>query len=118
LCTQFDHISNGRASWNVVTSTGEKKAHNFNFCTLDDHETRYERAKEFIEVMRERDFHDESHSSLKSTHRLASGPYPPPATIYQLTSSSCGPFQPIGRNQRRRDSPDEMTLLYPALQWN
>lgn len=48
----LDHISNGRAGWNAVTSTGENEAHNFNFRTLDDHETRYERAEEFIEVVR------------------------------------------------------------------
>lgn len=41
----LDHISNGRAGWNAVTSTGENEAHNFNFRTLDDHETRYERAE-------------------------------------------------------------------------
>lgn len=48
----LDHISGGRAGWNAVTSTGENEAHNFNFRTLDDHETRYERAEEFINVVR------------------------------------------------------------------
>ena len=48
----LDHISGGRAGWNAVTSTGENEAHNFGFRTLEGHETRYERASEFIDVVR------------------------------------------------------------------
>lgn len=48
----LDHISHGRAGWNAVTSTGENEAHNFNRRTLDDHATRYQRAEEFIDVVR------------------------------------------------------------------
>jgi N-acetyl-S-(2-succino)cysteine monooxygenase len=48
----IDHISRGRAGWNAVTSTGENEAHNFGQDTLADHDIRYERAEEFIDVVR------------------------------------------------------------------
>lgn len=46
----LDHISGGRAGWNVVTTAGEKAARNFNLDELPAHRDRYERAAEFIEV--------------------------------------------------------------------
>lgn len=49
----LDMLSGGRAGWNVVTSGLEKTALNFSKKVEDhpDHETRYRRAAEFIEVM-------------------------------------------------------------------
>lgn len=46
----LDHLSNGRAGWNVVTSTSENEAHNFGRDSHFDHDTRYRRAEEFIQV--------------------------------------------------------------------
>lgn len=46
----LDHISGGRAGWNIVTTAGEKAARNFNLDELPAHRDRYERAAEFIEV--------------------------------------------------------------------
>ncbi|MCZ7373442.1 LLM class flavin-dependent oxidoreductase [Micromonospora sp. WMMC250] len=46
----LDHISGGRAGWNIVTTAGEKAARNFNLDDLPAHRDRYERAAEFIEV--------------------------------------------------------------------
>jgi N-acetyl-S-(2-succino)cysteine monooxygenase len=54
LARQFaslDHMSNGRAGWNVVTSTNPDLADNFHAEGFSDHATRYRRAKEFIEVV-------------------------------------------------------------------
>ena len=48
----LDHISKGRAGWNVVTSAGSGEAHNFGHDTLMDHDLRYERAEEFVDVVR------------------------------------------------------------------
>lgn len=47
----LDHLSNGRAGWNVVTSTKESEARNFNADQLPEHGRRYERASEFLEVV-------------------------------------------------------------------
>src|SRR6266853_402556 len=48
----IDHISGGRAAWNVVTSSNPKAALNFNRDEHLDHELRYQRANEFVDVVR------------------------------------------------------------------
>jgi FMN-dependent oxidoreductase (nitrilotriacetate monooxygenase family) len=48
----IDHISGGRAAWNVVTSSNAKAALNFNLEAHLDHELRYARANEFVDVVR------------------------------------------------------------------
>ncbi len=47
----LDHISGGRAGWNVVTSWSEQEAWNFSRETHLDYDTRYERAREFVDVV-------------------------------------------------------------------
>ncbi|KQY84121.1 monooxygenase [Paenibacillus sp. Root52] len=48
----LDHLSGGRAAWNVVTSPSEGVADNFNKGGHPDHETRYRMAEEYVEVTR------------------------------------------------------------------
>ncbi|WP_439532356.1 LLM class flavin-dependent oxidoreductase [Polymorphobacter sp.] len=48
----LDHVSGGRAGWNVVTSTTENEAHNFGRDAHYGHAERYARAEEFVEVAR------------------------------------------------------------------
>ncbi|MFD6157803.1 LLM class flavin-dependent oxidoreductase [Nocardia sp. NPDC060256] len=47
----LDHISGGRAGWNIVTSAGEDEAFNFGYDGVPEHARRYERAQEFVEVV-------------------------------------------------------------------
>ncbi|MCO4877287.1 LLM class flavin-dependent oxidoreductase [Paraburkholderia caribensis] len=47
----LDHISGGRAGWNLVTSSSALEAKNFNFDEHLAHARRYERAVEFAEVV-------------------------------------------------------------------
>ncbi|WP_454721347.1 MULTISPECIES: LLM class flavin-dependent oxidoreductase [Cupriavidus] len=47
----LDHISGGRAGWNLVTSSSEHEAHNFNREHHFAHADRYERAAEFADVV-------------------------------------------------------------------
>jgi FMN-dependent oxidoreductase (nitrilotriacetate monooxygenase family) len=47
----LDHLSAGRAGWNIVTSAGADEARNFNRDARPDHERRYERATEFLDVV-------------------------------------------------------------------
>ncbi len=47
----IDHISGGRAAWNIVTSWSDAEAKNFSREKHLDYDTRYERAKEFVEVV-------------------------------------------------------------------
>ena len=48
----LDHISGGRAGWNVVTSMNEWEAYQFGFAKHPDHATRYPRAHEFVDVVK------------------------------------------------------------------
>jgi N-acetyl-S-(2-succino)cysteine monooxygenase len=48
----LDHLSNGRAGWNVVTTGNENAAQNFNLEHHPNHHQRYERAEEFVEVVK------------------------------------------------------------------
>ncbi|AEH46303.1 LLM class flavin-dependent oxidoreductase [Parageobacillus thermoglucosidasius] len=50
--SSLDHLSKGRAAWNVVTSYYEDEAKNFSQDAHLDHHLRYERAKEFVEVVK------------------------------------------------------------------
>lgn len=48
----LDHISKGRAAWNVVTTSADTVHGNFGFATHPDPATRYERAREFVDVVK------------------------------------------------------------------
>jgi FMN-dependent oxidoreductase (nitrilotriacetate monooxygenase family) len=47
----LDHISGGRAGWNIVTSWSQQEAWNFSRDAHLDYDTRYDRAKEFVDVV-------------------------------------------------------------------
>ncbi|HVT92616.1 MAG TPA: LLM class flavin-dependent oxidoreductase [Bryobacteraceae bacterium] len=46
----LDHISGGRAGWNIVGSADLRSARNFGRDHVEDHPTRYARAAEFVRV--------------------------------------------------------------------
>lgn len=46
----LDHVSGGRAGWNIVTTAGVDAARNFNLTALPAHADRYARASEFVDV--------------------------------------------------------------------
>jgi alkanesulfonate monooxygenase len=48
----LDHISGGRAGWNVVTSVTDMEARNFNRDAAPASDARYDRAAEFVGVVR------------------------------------------------------------------
>ena len=48
----IDHLSNGRAAWNVVTSANEREALLFGRDAHYQHAERYERADEFVDVVK------------------------------------------------------------------
>ena len=49
----LDHITAGRAAWNVVTSANDYAARNFGHTVLPPHALRYERAGEFVDVVKQ-----------------------------------------------------------------
>jgi FMN-dependent oxidoreductase (nitrilotriacetate monooxygenase family) len=46
----LDHLSGGRAAWNIVTSVNDSEAQNYGFEEHLAHDARYDRADEFLEV--------------------------------------------------------------------
>jgi FMN-dependent oxidoreductase (nitrilotriacetate monooxygenase family) len=50
MLASLDHISGGRAGWNIVSSFGEAPARNFGIEETRSHDQRYERAAEFVEL--------------------------------------------------------------------
>jgi N-acetyl-S-(2-succino)cysteine monooxygenase len=48
----LDHMSGGRAAWNVVTSSRDSAALNFSQERMKEHDLRYEIAGEFVDVVR------------------------------------------------------------------
>ncbi len=49
--SSLDHISRGRAAWNIVTSSSATEALNFGLDAHLEHGARYRRAHEFVEVV-------------------------------------------------------------------
>ncbi|WP_373291794.1 LLM class flavin-dependent oxidoreductase [Nocardia rhizosphaerihabitans] len=47
----LDHLSAGRAAWNVVTSVNDSEAQNFGMDAHLGHDERYDRADEFLDVV-------------------------------------------------------------------
>jgi len=52
LFGSIDHLSGGRAAWNVVTTSNTKVAQNFGRDEHIEHELRYARAQEFVDVVK------------------------------------------------------------------
>lgn len=48
----LDHLSGGRAAWNVVTSVSDGEARNHGLDRHLDHDARYEKAEEFVSVVK------------------------------------------------------------------
>ncbi|MFT7598714.1 MAG: FMN-dependent oxidoreductase (nitrilotriacetate monooxygenase family) [Acidimicrobiales bacterium] len=51
LFSTLDHMTNGRAAWNVVTSVNDNEARNMGMEQAVGHDDRYDRADEFMQVV-------------------------------------------------------------------
>jgi FMN-dependent oxidoreductase (nitrilotriacetate monooxygenase family) len=49
--TTLDHMSGGRMGWNIVTSSEDRAAQNYGMDKLHEHDERYDRGDEFVEVV-------------------------------------------------------------------
>ena len=77
----LDRISDGRAGWNIVTSWSDNEARNFNRDTHLDYATRYERAAEFVDVVKGL---WDSWEADAFVHDKASGTFFDPAKLHVL----------------------------------
>ncbi|QDL94624.1 LLM class flavin-dependent oxidoreductase (plasmid) [Paroceanicella profunda] len=83
----LDHISGGRAGWNVVTSWSDQEALNFNRTENLAREERYARAAEFVDVVKGL---WRSWEADAFTHDKAGGQFYDPAKLHVLNHK--GPF--------------------------
>ena len=51
LFASLDHLSGGRAGWNIVTTSAPQAAQNFGLPEHPPHHERYERAREYLDVI-------------------------------------------------------------------
>jgi FMN-dependent oxidoreductase (nitrilotriacetate monooxygenase family) len=81
LCSTIDHIARGRFGWNVVTSGEDRSAQNFGMDKLYEHDERYARAAEYMEVVSqlweswepdaiERDYTTGTYANYKKVHTI------------------------------------------------
>ncbi|MDT5172898.1 MAG: hypothetical protein QOG37_149, partial [Mycobacterium sp.] len=77
----LDHLSGGRAAWNVVTSVNDSEAQNFGVDAHLGHDERYDRADEFMDVVAGLWDTWEDDAIL---HDRASGHYADPAKVHEL----------------------------------
>ncbi|OBJ09221.1 LLM class flavin-dependent oxidoreductase [Mycobacterium sp. 1465703.0] len=77
----LDHLSGGRAAWNVVTSVNDSEAQNFGVDTHLGHDERYDRADEFMDVVTGLWDTWEDDAVL---HDRVSGQYADPTKVHEL----------------------------------
>jgi FMN-dependent oxidoreductase (nitrilotriacetate monooxygenase family) len=51
LVSTLDHVSDGRAGWNIVTSSSDRAAQNYGHARQPDHDVRYDMADEFTDLV-------------------------------------------------------------------
>ncbi|MFD4402581.1 LLM class flavin-dependent oxidoreductase [Nocardia sp. NPDC058499] len=77
----LDHLSGGRAAWNVVTSVNDSEAQNFGLEAHLGHEERYDRADEFLDVVAGL-WDTWEHGALQ--HDRVAGYFADPAKVHEL----------------------------------
>jgi N-acetyl-S-(2-succino)cysteine monooxygenase len=80
----LDHLSGGRAGWNIVTSQTDAEARNFGLNQAPDHDSRYDRAAEFVEICKKLWDSWEPHAVVADK---ASGVYADAARVHPIDHS-------------------------------
>src|SRR5262249_1708709 len=91
-----DHLSRGRIAWNVVTSYKIEEALNFGYEELLDHDQRYDRADEYMELCYRLWSSWETDAVVMDQH---TGTFADPAKVHPIDSEgtyyrSRGPLNP------------------------
>ncbi|MFE9687439.1 LLM class flavin-dependent oxidoreductase [Streptomyces sp. NPDC006285] len=77
----LDHISGGRAGWNIVTTAEDRSAANFGHRRMPGHTKRYQRAHEFVDVVRKL---WDSWELDAITADAVSGQYVAPSAVHEI----------------------------------
>lgn len=109
LFATLDHVSRGRAGWNMVTSFGDRAAQNFGRTTHIEHDLRYEQAHEYVEVVRKL---WDSWGEKAVVADKASGRYTNPDEIRDINHA--GRFLSVRGPSTMPRSPQRYPVLYQA----
>lgn len=106
----LDHLTRGRIGWNIVTSASDSAARNFGLTRQHDHDDRYGRADEFMEVCYK--LWEGSWDDGAVRRDKASGLYADPAAIRKIFHQ--GPHFSVEGPHATEPSPQRTPVLYQA----
>jgi FMN-dependent oxidoreductase (nitrilotriacetate monooxygenase family) len=107
----LDHLTNGRVGWNIVTSYLEDAGRNLGFGGLPEHDLRYERADEYLEVLYK--LFEGSWEDDAVIRDLERGVYADPAKIHDI--DHVGRFYPdVPGPHLAEPSPQRTPVLFQA----
>jgi long-chain alkane monooxygenase len=106
----LDHLTEGRVAWNIVTSYLNNAARNLGYGSLPEHEDRYRRAEEYVQVvykLLEGSWEDDA--VLRDVER---GVYADPAKIHDI--DHVGEFYDVIGPNLTEPSPQRTPVLFQA----
>jgi long-chain alkane monooxygenase len=107
----LDHLTKGRVGWNIVTSYLEDAGRNLGFGGLPEHDLRYERADEYLEVLYK--LFEGSWEDDAVIRDLERGVYADPAKIHDI--DHVGRFYPdVPGPHLAEPSPQRTPVLFQA----
>ncbi|MDH4148009.1 MAG: LLM class flavin-dependent oxidoreductase [Acidimicrobiia bacterium] len=106
----LDHLTRGRVAWNIVTSYLTNAARNLGFDDLPDHDERYERADEYLEVLYK--LLEGSWEDGAVLRDRVQGVYADPAKVH--TIDHAGRFYDVVGPHLCEPSPQRTPLLFQA----
>jgi FMN-dependent oxidoreductase (nitrilotriacetate monooxygenase family) len=107
----LDHLTGGRVAWNIVTSYLENAARNLGYGALPQHDDRYERAEEYVDVLYkliEGSWEDDA--VLRDVER---GIYADPAKIHDIDHRG-GYYPDVVGPHLSEPSPQRTPVLFQA----
>jgi long-chain alkane monooxygenase len=106
----LDHLTKGRIAWNVVTSYLPNAGNNLGFDGLPDHEERYSRAEEYLEVVYK--LCEGSWSDDAVIINRSAGVYADPRKVRQINHR--GPRYEVQGPHLSEPSPQRTPVLFQA----
>ena len=112
LFSTLDHLTDGRVAWNIVTSYLADANANFGIDDALDHDERYERAEEYMDVVYKLWEHSWDEDAVVRDH--ARDMFTDPARVHQIDHN--GRWFPVPGPHMCEPSPQRTPMLFQAGQ--
>lgn len=106
----LDHLTNGRVAWNIVTSYLPGAARNLGFADLPDHDDRYERGDDYLDVLYK--LWEASWDDDAVVKDVGAGIYTDPSKVHLINHE--GPYYSVPGPHLCEPSPQRTPLLFQA----